>query len=124
MSKIIIAIKPKYVKSIIEGSKKYELRTRIPKRKIDKLIVYETSPISKITCEVEVISIIKMNIDDLYKKTSKYSQLSKEEFYSYFKNKTICYAYQLGKVTVYKKAKSISDFNLKGPIQSFAYIND
>ncbi len=38
---------PEYVKKIISGKKKYEYRTKVAKQDVDKIIIYETTPIKK-----------------------------------------------------------------------------
>ncbi|MDE5767136.1 MAG: ASCH domain-containing protein [Malacoplasma sp.] len=55
MKKILISIKPEYVKNILKGIKKYEYRTKLPKEKISKIIIYCTSPIKKVVAEVDIL---------------------------------------------------------------------
>ena len=40
MSKILLSIKPEYAHKILEGTKKYEFRKHLPKKKIEKIIIY------------------------------------------------------------------------------------
>jgi len=54
MCKILISINPEYVEKILSGEKKYEFRKINPKRKVDKLIIYETYPLMKVVAEAEV----------------------------------------------------------------------
>ena len=44
MNKIIVSINPRHVNNIINGSKRYEYRTRIASKDADKLLIYETAP--------------------------------------------------------------------------------
>ena len=46
--KILISIKPKFVKKIFEGTKIFELRRKIFLKKINTVIIYESSPTKKI----------------------------------------------------------------------------
>lgn len=48
MRKIIISINPEHVDNIIIETKKYEYRTKVAKKDINKLIIYETMPIKKL----------------------------------------------------------------------------
>ena len=121
--KIIISINPKYVKQILNGTKKYEYRRIMPKEKIDSLIIYEAYPVSKVVAEVEVKDIIKLPIDELWNKTKTLSGTTKEFFYDYFKDKDYACAYELGKVNIFDKPKELSDYGLKCAPQSFAYYN-
>lgn len=42
MNRIIVSINPRYVNNIINGSKRYEYRTRIASKDVNKLLIYET----------------------------------------------------------------------------------
>lgn len=58
MCSIILSIYPRFVDKIISGDKKFEFREVLPKRNVDKIIIYSTSPIMKIIAEVEVKATI------------------------------------------------------------------
>lgn len=120
---IVIAINPEYVKKIINGTKKYEYRTRVAKQDVNKLIIYETAPIKKIVAEVEIVEILVMKPNDLWNKTKESSGITKKFFDKYFKNKKIAYAYHLGNVKVYDEPKELIEFGLKSAPQSYVYVN-
>ncbi len=63
--KILLPIQPKYVKQIFDGTKKYEYRTRIPKKQIKSIIVYETYPTMKVVGELYIGEILKLPIDEM-----------------------------------------------------------
>ena len=46
--KIIISINPEHVENIINGTKKYEYRTKAAKQDISSIIIYETKTKKKI----------------------------------------------------------------------------
>ena len=48
MKKIIVSINPEHVKNIINGTKKFEYRTKAAKTDVNKIIIYETTPIKKV----------------------------------------------------------------------------
>lgn len=120
---IVISINPRHVKNIINGTKKYEYRTKIAKEDIDKIIIYETAPIKKIIGEVNVVNILMLLPNCLWEKTKELSGITKTFFDEYFKNRKIAYAYELGKVLVYDKPKTLEEFGLKAAPQSYAYVN-
>ena len=64
MSTILMSIKPEYVNKIFDGTKRYEYRKKLCKQRIDKIIVYSSSPIKKIVGEliIEVYYIIKKKL--------------------------------------------------------------
>ena len=68
MCSILLSIKPKYVEEILLGNKKYEYRTRIAKREVDKILIYCTNPVKRIVAEVEVLSVVSGEPTLLWKK--------------------------------------------------------
>ena len=122
MRKILISINPKHVQNIITGVKKYEYRKTAAKEDISSIIIYETMPIKKIVAEVQIIDVIMLPPNELWKQTKESSGITKKFFDEYFKNRDVGYAYQLGEVTVYDKPKQLTDFGIKYAPQSFVYI--
>ena len=120
---IIISIKPEHVKNILNGTKKFEYRTKAAKSDVHKIIIYETTPIQKIVAEAEVIEVLVMEPDDLWRVTSEFSGISKSFFDNYFKSRKIAYAYRLGNVKIYDCPKTLVEFGLKTAPQSFAYVS-
>ena len=123
MSKILMSIKPEFVEKILNGEKKYEYRKTLPKKNIDKIIIYSTYPIKKIVGEVEVKNVLIDNIDVIWSKTKNYSGTNKEFFLSYYKNKNKAIAYELGEIKLYNPPLLLSDFNIKFSPQSFIYLD-
>ena len=120
---IIISINPEHVENIINGTKKYEYRTKAAKCDIGKIIIYETTPVKKVVAEVEIIDVLMMSPNQLWEETNKQSGITREYFEDYFRNKEIAYAYRLGRIKVYDKPKDLNEFGLKFAPQSFAYVN-
>ena len=56
---VILSIKPRYVKEIEKGNKKYEFRKSIFKKKVKWVYIYSTSPVKKITGRFRIEGIIK-----------------------------------------------------------------
>lgn len=122
MKNIVISINPEHVKNILNGTKKYEYRTRAAKSDVNKIIIYETTPIKKVVAEAEIIEVLAMDPEDLWEQTSEYSGITKTFFDSYFNNRDIAYAYKIGKVKKYDEPKTLQEFGLKSAPQSFAYV--
>jgi len=120
--KIIISINPEHVENIINGTKKYEYRTKAAKQDISSIIIYETLPVKKIVAEAEIIEVLELSPEDLWNETKEFSGISKDFYDYYFKNRDVAYAYKLGKIKVYKEPKSLLDFGIKCAPQSFVYV--
>lgn len=121
MKKIVISINPIYVKSILNGTKRVEYRTRVSKEDINSLIIYETYPVKKVVAEVEVLGIIALSPDKLWDLTHEFGGISKKDYDKYFKNRNVAYAYKLGKINIFADPLDIKLFGLKSAPQSFAY---
>lgn len=121
--KIIISINPQHVKNIINGSKKYEYRTKAAKSDVNKILIYETVPVKKVVAEVEILEVIMLPPEELRNQTKLYSGITKEFFDEYFKEREVAYAYKLGKVKVFDKPKELIEFGIKSAPQSFVYIS-
>ena len=57
MSTVLMSIKPEYVSNILNGKKKYEFRKNACKKEIEKMIIYSTSPISKVVGEARIVNM-------------------------------------------------------------------
>lgn len=122
MCKILISIKPEYVEKIFNGTKKYEYRTKLAKRDVDKLVVYCTAPVKKVIGEVDVIEMLTEKPDILWKKTKTFSGISKERYEKYFKKHKEANAYALSNPKPFKKPKSLTEYGIESAPQSFYYI--
>ncbi len=121
--KILISINPEYVEKIISGEKKYEYRTKVAKRDVDKIIIYETTPVKKVVAEAEILDVLIMKPNELWEQTKAQAGTTKSFFMSYFKGRDVAYAYKLGKVRVYRRPMELSAFGLKSAPQSFVYLS-
>lgn len=121
---IVISINPEHVKNIINGSKKFEYRTKVCRADVNKIIIYETSPVKKVVAEVEIIEVLMLPPNELWEKTKEKSGITKSFFDNYFANRKIAYAYKLGKISVYTKPKDIMEIGIKHAPQSFVYVNN
>ncbi len=119
---IIISINPEHVKNIINGSKKFEYRTKAAKRDVGKILIYETTPVKKIVAEAEIVDVLMMKPEELWEETKSSSGITKQFFDKYFNNRQVAYAYKLGKIKVYDTPKELYDFGLRSAPQSFVYV--
>lgn len=122
MNKILVSIKPEYVKEILSGRKKYEYRKIKPKNSVDAMVIYSSAPVMKIFAEVNIEEIIEGNSDEVWEKTRNGSGTNKKLYDEYFKNKNIAVAYKLGKIKVYEKPKELIEFGLNHAPQSYVYL--
>lgn len=122
MRRILISINPVHVENIINGKKKYEFRKIAAKQDISSIIIYETTPIKRIVAEAEILDVMMLPPEQLWQETKQAAGISKMFFDDYFQGRQIAYAYKLGKITVYKEPKRLSEFGVKSAPQSFVYV--
>lgn len=121
MSTILLSIKPEYSKLIFKGTKKYEFRKHLPQKKVDKIIVYSSSPDQMIIGEVSVIETLSMKPTPLWELTKKEAGISRAKFREYFHGCNEAYAYKLGDFIIYDTPKTLNELGLKQAPQSFVY---
>ncbi|ATZ03459.1 ASCH domain-containing protein [Streptococcus sp. P25B114] len=123
--KALLSIKPEFVAEIIEGRKKFEYRKKVFKRSdISSIVVYATKPYGKVVGEFEIAEIIEENLDTLWNETRKFSGISEEFFYDYFKDRESGFAIKIKKFIEYEEHLELSEFDssIKVAPQSFCYI--
>lgn len=120
---VILSIKPKFAELIFQGEKKYEFRRSIFKdKRVKKVIVYASSPISKVIGEFEIDDVLNEKLDRLWTTTKDYSGISREYYKQYFKGKITGYAIKIKRPKRYQNWFSIEEeFGIRPP-QSFAYV--
>ena len=124
MNTILLSINPEHVENIINGTKKYEFRRVKCKRKIDKILIYATSPIKMIVGEADVLDVIEDSKERVWEATSTYSGISEQFFYEYYFDKQQAVAYKLGKVNTFSNPVSLDSVGIKVAPQSFVYLAD
>lgn len=103
--KVLLSIKPEFVKEIFNGTKKFEYRKSIFKNKdVKTIVIYATMPIGKIVGEFEIDYILQKHPTQLWEETKDFSGVSKEFYYQYFDGRENGYAIAIKKLKEYKKA--------------------
>lgn len=120
----VFSIKPQYAQKIFEGSKWYEFRKVCSKQSIEKIYIYETSPVCAITGECAVNDVLQESPQALWNLVSKNAGIPEKEYFRYFKGREKAVAYKLEHVIHYSTPKKLQDFNFKTPPQSFYYIRN
>jgi len=121
--KVLLSIKPEFVEKIFVGTKKYEFRKSLFRRRDVKcVIIYASAPIKRVVGEFEIDDILSDDVNIIWERTKKLSGITKAFYDSYFHKRTMANAIQIGHLTKYDVPKSLSDFNIQQAPQSFCYI--
>lgn len=126
MTNILMSIKPKYAHAILEGKKKVEYRRIVPKGNDEYGVVYVYSslPDGKVIGEFGYDSIVSLPVDELWDKTKDVGYIEKADFDRYFNGKKDGHAFNVTCAVHYSEPKSLKDFGLSRPPQSWCYINE
>lgn len=122
--KVLLSIKPEYVRKIFAGTKKYEYRKCIFTKHVDKVVVYATKPVGLIVGEFSVEEVLVEDPATLWKETHEASGVSKVFFDQYFEGRSRGYALKVSSPQLYDEP--IDPFELFAPFippQSFKYID-
>jgi predicted transcriptional regulator len=123
---VLLSIKPKYVKSIINGDKRYEFRKTIFKnRDIDRIFIYSSSPVKKIVATFKIGTILEDHPIDLWENVKDYAGIDNEVFFSYFEGKSKAFAIEIQNLQEFDEPldpwTEVAGFV---PPQSYCYMND
>lgn len=121
--RVLLSIKPEFADKILNGTKKYEFRKTLFKRKdIEQIIIYASSPVQAVIGEFTIAKILTGNVEDIWAETRFGAGITKEYYQEYFSNKNTANAIEVGRYKRYAIPKKLSDFNLTYAPQSFAYV--
>lgn len=124
MKKLLLPIRPQYVKQIFEGTKTVEYRTRVRKDiNVNQVLIYQSKDVRMIVGEFHIDGILQGTPEQVWYATKNVGGISEESFFNYFKNKQTAYAYQISDLTVYDKPISLEDFGLHKAPMSYQYVD-
>ena len=81
--KILLSIKPEFVSKMFNGEKRFEFRKRIPKKRFNKVFIYESSPTQNIVGWFRIGRIIKGHPDEVWKDCKNESGIEEHRYYEY-----------------------------------------
>lgn len=124
--KILLSIKPEFVKEIFSGKKKFEYRKAIfANKKVTSVIVYSTMPVGKIVGEFTIEAVLVDNPQSLWKQTSRFSGITKDFFDEYFMGRNHGYAIKIGTLLIYDTPiNPYEEWDSFVPPQFFRYMED
>ncbi len=123
MSKILLSIKPEYAHKILDGTKKYEFRKQLPKKKIDKIVIYSTAPEGIVIGEVQVDDTLIGSPSAVWEKSKSNAGISREKYRKYFKGCKTAVAFCLSNPIMYQDRILLADIGVHFSPQSFIYLD-
>ena len=122
MSAMLLSIKPKYAKVILEGKKQYEFRKSRPKEGVDRIIFYASAPQKEVVGEALIDEILEGTPKEIWEIAKTAAGITKKFYFSYYSGKDKAIAYKLKNVVIYEKPKALSDYGICQAPQSSVYL--
>ena len=122
MSAMLLSIKPKYAKVILEGKKQYEFRKTRPKAGVNRIIFYASSPQKQVVGEAVIDEVLEGTPKEIWEIARTAAGITKKFFFSYYSGKDKAIAYKLKDVMIYEEPKKLSDYGIRQAPQSFIYL--
>lgn len=119
----LMSIHPRWSEAILDGTKTIELRRRAPTRPLSHLVIYATSPISRIVGWAEVDNVDRDTPAKLWNRWRTKAGVSQSEFKSYFDGSDLGYAILLSSAQRISEPLKLSTIGIARPPQSFQYLN-
>lgn len=122
--KVLLSIKPEFTEKIFNGTKRFEFRRSIFRNQdVACIVVYASSPISKIVGEFQIQKILELEIENLWKKTEEQAGITKSYFDEYFNGRDRGYAIEIWKAKLYEEPLELEKaYRIRRAPQSFMYL--
>ena len=78
----------------------------------------------KVVAMVEVLGVEQDSPKNLWQKTHANAGISRPKFMDYFANRSVAYAYRLGKLQKFEKPKTLAEYGISAAPQSFVYVEE
>lgn len=120
---VLISIKPKYIKEIISGKKKYEYRKSIFRKNVEKVYIYSTSPKQRIIGYFKYKGYLEGTPGQIWEITKKFSGIDIKSYNKYFDKSPCAYAIKIEQVYLFKTPINPKmKFEKFFPPQSYKYL--
>lgn len=123
MSTMLLSIKPKYAKVILEGKKQYEFRKSRPKGSVNRIILYASAPQKQVVGEATIEEILEGTPKEIWEIAKTAAGITKKFYFSYYAGKNRAIAYKLKDIVIYEYPKELSDYGVNQAPQSFVYLD-
>ena len=124
---ILLSIKQGYCDLILNGTKRFEFRKKLPNglKKGDEVAIYCTRPVSRVIAYFRVSDVIQTTRQSLWRQTRLAAGINYKTFMGYFSAKKQANAIRIGKLHVLNTPLSLGRLRRnKTPPQSFLYLTE
>lgn len=124
---ILLSIKQVYCDMILNGTKRFEFRKRLPNGllKGDEVAIYCTRPVSRVVAYFRIADVIQATRHSLWMQTHHAAGINYEVFMRYFNTVQQANAIKIGKIHVLNPPLSLVRLRRnRAPPQSFLYLTE
>ena len=119
----ILSIRPEYVELILSGHKRVEFRRTGFSRSVSHVVVYSTSPESRLVGYFEVEEVIRGTPESLWHDHHRYSGISRERLFNYFGGLDRVTAITIGLFHRFRRTVTLEELGVTAPPRSFRYLD-
>jgi len=123
MHRVLFSIHPEYAEKIFSGEKIFEYRKLMCRKEISTMLIYATSPVSKVIGEANISDILFGTPEEIWYITRFAGCISENEYFNYFKGRSVAYAFKLENPCKYDVILNLPQLGIHKPPQSFCYID-
>ncbi len=123
MKALLLSINPDHVSNILNGTKRYEFRRSRCKSPVDLMVIYCTAPVKMVVGQARIVRVIEGNPEEVWNETKDAAGISRHFFDEYYDGRDNAVAYELMNVIRYGEPRTLSDYGLRYPPQSFCYVD-
>lgn len=118
-----MSIHPEHANAIFDGHKGFEFRRVLFKKHVREIVVYATSPVSRVIGKFKIEDIYVDSPNELWAKTEALAGVTKEMFDTYFKDRTKAFAIKVSNPIRFSQPQPLSRYVPSNtPPQSFCYV--
>ena len=123
-TRILLSVKPRFAEAILDGTKTFEFRRALFRRRdIDTVVLYASSPTCKILGEFTIEDVLSLEVEELWTATRHGGAIDRAYFDNYFVGCSDGHAIKIGKACRYKTPLCLrADLGISTPPQSFRYV--
>jgi len=121
---VLLSIKPEFAEKILSGEKRFEFRRVMPKRDVERVVVYASSPVCRIVGEFTVRRVMTATPGKLWKLTRTHAGIEKHFFEAYFMGRDEAHAFEVDEARRYDEPIDPRKLSraFRAP-QSFVYLD-
>lgn len=124
MRKLLLSIKPKYVKQILAGTKLVEYRKQTPKDTgVVNVLIYQSNDLMKVVGEFTIAGIIEGSPREVWDQTHEVGGICEKDYFSYFNGYEKAYAFRISKLKVYDTPIPLDRIGVNRAPMSYQYVD-